>query len=199
MDREGLGGINCGAILPDASPQDRAILQSRGGFSMGDETPSQSERGTREMSIHEVTSRKTNVSGDVEILLLTCMDFRMIELMRQYMTSLWLYRKYDHIVLGGASLGGVTEKYPAWNQTFWDHLRLAIDMHGIRKVMVIDHRDCGAYRAITGEDLAQDPGREKLVHVWHMRLLARQIRERYPGLEIELLLMDLHGAVERIE
>jgi carbonic anhydrase len=151
------------------------------------------------MSIHEITSRKTNVSGEVEILLLTCLDFRMIELMRQYMTSLWLYRKYDHIVLGGASLGAVTEKYPAWNQTFWDHLRLVIDMHGVRKVIVIDHRDCGAYRVITGEDLIQDRERETLVHAWYMRTLARLIREAYPALEVELLLMDLHGSVERIE
>ncbi|MGH9761090.1 MAG: carbonic anhydrase, partial [Blastocatellia bacterium] len=95
------------------------------------------------MSMYEITSSNTNVSGEVETLLLTCLDYRMIELMRQYMTSLWLYRKYDHIVLGGASLGAVTDRYPAWNQTFWDHVRIAIELHGIKKVMVMDHRDCG--------------------------------------------------------
>ncbi|MGH9825320.1 MAG: carbonic anhydrase, partial [Blastocatellia bacterium] len=108
------------------------------------------------MSMYEITSSNTNVSGEVETLLLTCLDYRMIELMRQYMTSLWLYRKYDHIVLGGASLGAVTDRYPAWNQTFWDHVRIAIELHGIKKVMVMDHRDCGTYRLITGEDLSQD-------------------------------------------
>ena len=35
------------------------------------------------------------------------------------------------IVLAGAALGAVTPKFPAWNQTFWEHLGVAIDLHGI--------------------------------------------------------------------
>jgi carbonic anhydrase len=47
-------------------------------------------------------------------------------------------------------------KFPAWATTFWDHVQVAIDLHHIHKVVIMDHRDCGAYKVI-GKDLAADP------------------------------------------
>src|SRR3954467_6569167 len=65
-------------------------------------------------------------SGQAEVLLLSCMDYRLVDETERYMTNRGLRDKYDHVVLAGASLGAVTEKYPDWNKTFWDHLALAI-------------------------------------------------------------------------
>jgi carbonic anhydrase len=38
---------------------------------------------------------------------------------------------------------------------------LAVDLHHIHQVIVMDHRDCGAYKVILGEDFAKDPRRRK--------------------------------------
>ena len=103
-------------------------------------------------------------ADETDALLLSCIDYRLIDETERYMTGRGLRNKYDQVILAGAALGALTGKYPAWGTTFWDHLGLAIQLHQIRKVMLMDHRDCGAYKLVLGEDLGKDPGREKTVH-----------------------------------
>lgn len=133
-----------------------------------------------------------------EALLLSCMDFRLMDDIERYMTGRGLREKYDHVVLAGASLGATTARYPAWNKTFWEHLDLAITLHRIRSVIVMDHRDCGAYKLILGAEHVKDPQIEKETHAAQLRKLRGMIREKYPDLEVETLLMALDGQVERI-
>ena len=141
-----------------------------------------------------------NGSGHgTEVMLLNCMDYRLVDQTAQYMAKRGLKGKYDDIVLAGAALGAVTEKHPAWNETFWDELGVALDLHHIHKVMVLDHRDCGAYKVILGEDFAKDPAKETAVHATNMKRLGEAIRAKYPELEVELLLMALDGKVEKIQ
>lgn len=137
-------------------------------------------------------------SGQAEALLLSCMDYRLTDATGRYMAGRGLKSKYDHVVLAGASLGAVTERYPEWNKTFWDHLALAVELHKIHEVMVLDHRDCGAYRSILGEDFSQDPARETEVHSVQLKRLGALINERHRELKVELLLMSLAGKVEHI-
>jgi len=137
-------------------------------------------------------------AGKTEALLLSCMDYRLIDEIDRYMTSRGLRDKYDHIILAGASLGAITEKYPAWSKTFWGHLDVAIQLHHINKVIVMDHRDCGAYKVILEKDFYQDPVKETAIHSEKLNELRRQIKAKYPKLEVELLLMDLDGKVENI-
>lgn len=139
-----------------------------------------------------------NAGGHTDVLLLSCMDFRLMDDIERYMSARGLRDKYDHIVLAGASLGAITDKYPAWNKTFWDHVGLAVNLHQIRKVIVMDHRDCGAYKTILAEDFAKDPAKEKLVHREKLKELAGLINKQHPKLEVELLLMSLDGKVESI-
>jgi len=139
-----------------------------------------------------------SAAEEVEALLLTCMDYRLVDKTGRYMDGRGLRNKYDHVILAGASLGALTEKYPSWNQTFWEHLSVAIDLHKIRKVIVMDHRDCGAYKVILGEDLAKNRSKETEVHRTKLRELKKKISEKHSKLEVELLLMSLDGKVEAI-
>ncbi len=138
-------------------------------------------------------------SGKVEALLLSCMDFRLMDDVERFMSGpLALRNNYDHVVLAGASLGAVTDRYPAWNETFWGHLDVAIQLHGIRRVIVMDHRDCGAYRVILGKDLAGDAAEEARVHAAKAKALRAKIVAKYEHLDVELLLMALDGSVQKI-
>jgi carbonic anhydrase len=139
-----------------------------------------------------------HAAGQTEALLLSCMDFRLVDDTARYMASRGMTDKYDHIILAGAALGALTEKFPAWNQTFWDHVGVAIDLHKIHKVLVLDHRDCGAYKVILGEDFAKDPVKETAIHATQLKRLGKLIQEKYPALAVELLLMALDGKVEGI-
>jgi len=141
---------------------------------------------------------QSHAAGQTEALLLSCMDFRLVDHTARYMASRGLKDKYDHVILAGAALGALTDTFPAWNQMFWDHIRVAIELHKIHQVVVLDHRDCGAYKIILGADLAQDPAQETTVHATHLKQLGKMIQEKYPTLEVELLLMALDGKVEAI-
>lgn len=143
--------------------------------------------------------REALAAGHADTLLLTCMDYRLMDDVERYMSGRGLRDKYDHVVLAGASLGAITDKYPAWNQTFWDHLEIAIKLHDVHRVMVIDHRDCGAYKVILGAEHAKDPKVERDLHAAQLKKLKGRIGAKHPKLEIELLLMALDGAVEPIK
>jgi len=135
-------------------------------------------------------------AGEAEALLLSCIDYRLTDATTRYMDGRGLAGKYDHAVLAGASLGAETSKFPAWSTTFWEHLKIAIELHHIRQVLLLDHRDCGAYTLIFGKDFSKNPKEEYEVHAKELRRLRAAIAKRYPSLGTELLLMALDGSVE---
>lgn len=140
----------------------------------------------------------SRASGKAEALLLSCMDYRLVDDLVHFMDGKGLTNEYDHVVLAGASAGASAEKFAAWHETFWTHLKVAIDLHGIKKVMVIDHRDCGAYKIAFGPEHAKDPGVEMSVHAAVLRPFAAKIKEKYAALEVETYLMALDGTVEDV-
>ena len=133
-----------------------------------------------------------------EALLLSCMDYRLMDDIAKYMDARGLTDQYDHVVLAGAALGAVTKNFKDWNKTFWEHLKISIDLHQINSVILMDHRDCGAYKVILKADFSKDPLLEERVHSKYLRELAQAIGKRYPKLEIEMLLMNLDGTVQTI-
>ncbi|MFZ4605969.1 MAG: carbonic anhydrase [Caulobacter sp.] len=136
--------------------------------------------------------------GHTEMLLLTCMDFRLANEIEAYMDARGLRDKYDHVVLAGASLGALNDRFPAWTEVFWQHLDLAIELHEVHRVMVLDHRDCGAYKMILGEASVKDPETELKSHVKQLYALRSAILAKHPHMEVEIGLMALDGAVMQI-
>ena len=137
-------------------------------------------------------------AGTTDALLLSCMDFRLMDDIEKYMAGRGLRDRYDHIVLAGASLGALTGKYPAWGQTFWQHLAIAIQLHRIHTVIVMDHRDCGAYKVILGPEHAKDAKTERDTHAAQLKKLKARIAAKHAGLKVETLLMSLDGQVEAV-
>ncbi len=137
-------------------------------------------------------------AGGTDALLLNCIDYRLAAATTRYMAGRGMDGKYDQVVLAGAALGAKNDKFPAWGTTFWQHVQVAIDLHQIHQIIVIDHRDCGAYKVILGKDLAGDPREEFAVHAAQMRSLKADIAARHPKLAVELLLMGLDGKVETV-
>ncbi|MCD4486423.1 twin-arginine translocation signal domain-containing protein [Chromobacterium vaccinii] len=142
--------------------------------------------------------RTSWAAGGTDALLLSCMDYRLVHAVGEFMDGLDLRGKYDHIVLAGASMVSITDKFPDWNATFWQHLGVAIDLHHIKRVVLLDHRDCGAYKVAFGEDFAQDPGKETRIHAKALLKLRDEILDKHPALAVETYLMALDGKVEVI-
>ena len=130
-----------------------------------------------------------------DVLLLTCMDFRLQDETVNFMEREGLRNNYDHIVLAGASLGVQTRERPDWSRAFWDHLDTAIKLHGVKKVMILDHFDCGAYKVFLGEAAVKEPKAELTAHTQRLRLLRSAINVQNAMLEVELGIMSLDGNV----
>jgi carbonic anhydrase len=137
-------------------------------------------------------------AATTDALLLSCMDFRLADETERYMAGRGMRDKYDHVILAGASLGAMTGKFPDWGKTFFQHLDVAIQLHQIHSVIVLDHRDCGAYKTILGQDLAANRTGETNAHAVQLRALRTEIKKRHKALRVELLLMDLDGKVETV-
>jgi hypothetical protein len=140
----------------------------------------------------------SKAGGHTEMLLLTCMDFRLTGAVDNYMEARGLAGKFDHVILAGASLGALNDRFPAWADVFWAHLDLAIQLHDVHRVMIIDHRDCGAYKMILGEATVKDADTELKTHVKQLYALRSAIQTRKPGMEVEIGLMDLQGRVLQV-
>ena len=118
--------------------------------------------------------------GAVEVVLLSCMDFRYPHRILDSMDERGLRGKYDHLILAGASLGVVHA--PEWQKTFLDQLKFAVDKHGATQVIILDHRDCGAYREYL-HVTADDPAKEKAAHEQQARMAMDLIVQALPSLK----------------
>lgn len=130
--------------------------------------------------------------------MISCMDYRLADNVHGLMSALGMTDRYDHIVLAGASAGVISDQFADWHDTFWSHLEVAVQLHGIHSVIVVDHRDCGAYKIAFGEDHVQDRDLEMQVHADVVRQLRAALAERKPELGFEAYLMSLNGTAEII-
>lgn len=145
-----------------------------------------------------LTPGVARASGHAEALLLTCMDYRLAHEVEDYMSRRGLKHKYDHMILAGASLGALNDKYAVWNDVFWAHLDLAVQLHEVHRLIVIDHRDCGAYKLVLGEAAVKDADTELKSHVKQLYALRSQVTAKHPHMEVELGLMALDGTVTQV-
>jgi len=123
---------------------------------------------------------------EADVLLLTCMDFRFFLEIAKRMKGI----KYDHVILAGAALGTVVHGKKHWHRTFFDHLNLARELHKIKKVTVMEHRDCGAYgpKGFGLLPLNPERKRERLVHEQQVAKLKLEIPR---ALKFSALLLEV--------
>jgi hypothetical protein len=129
------------------------------------------------------------------ILLLSCMDLRLLDETVAFMDGIGMTNRYDHVILAGASLGASYEGLPHWGQTFWEHVDLAKELHDVKEVYILEHRQCGAYFKLLGLDFGDDQLAETQAHAEVASRLKSQIRARHPDLGVRGFLMDLSGGV----
>jgi carbonic anhydrase len=130
-----------------------------------------------------------------DVLLLTCMDFRFFVLIGREMAV--RRKRYDHVILAGAALGAVVEKPPKphWRQYFFEHLDLSWRLHHIERIIIMEHRGCGAYEEFGLLRPKPDPNYERDVHKEQVEKLARLIPD-VPGLPVDSFLLTLPDRVD---
>ena len=104
--------------------------------------------------------------------------------------------KYSAFTVAGASIGVVAPAFKAWQETFWENLAASIQLHNINKVIVVNHRDCGAAKIAYGEAAVATPAAETETHKNALLMFKAELAKRQPKLGSQLGLMALDGKVE---
>lgn len=131
-----------------------------------------------------------------EAMVLSCIDPRTQEGVRRAMLKRRLIGKYSQIVIAGASIGVVAPAFQGWHKTFWDNLDASVQLHGIKRVIAIDHRDCGAAKIAYGEERYKSRDDQTAIHRTSLAEFRKQCKDKQPKLGIETGLISLDGRLE---
>lgn len=135
-------------------------------------------------------------SGNYEAMVLSCIDPRFQDLVNRKQASDGLSGKYSAFTIAGASIGVVAPAFKEWSKTFWENLGASIQLHNIKKVIVVNHRDCGAAKIAYGEARVASPAAETETHKEALLEFRRQLSEKFPTMGSHLGLMALDGSME---
>lgn len=137
-------------------------------------------------------------AGSVEALGFTCIDYRVVDEAAALFHQKGLTNHYDMLALAGASLGAVSSVFPSSNAAFWDHVAIAKKLHAIKKVIAVDHRDCGAYKVAFGKAYAGSGAAELAQHQGVIQKLKAALAKKHPELGFEAYLLAVDGTAEKI-
>jgi carbonic anhydrase len=135
-------------------------------------------------------------SGDYEAMLLSCIDPRFQKPVFENEAKQGLTGKYSAFTIAGASIGVVAPAFKDWHETFWQNLAASIQLHNIKQVIVMNHRDCGAAKIAYGEAAVATPEAETETHKAALLEFKKQLAVRHPKLSSFLGLMALDGSIQ---
>jgi len=129
-------------------------------------------------------------------LVLTCIDPRFVSPVGTWMASQGLKDKYSQFAIAGASIGVVAPAFVGWAPAFWENLAASIQLHKISRVVVVNHRDCGAAKIAYGADALASRDGETALHRKVFTDFAAQVAQKQPALKVNGGLMALDGSIE---
>ena len=135
-------------------------------------------------------------AGTYEAMVLSCIDPRFQTLVSGYTAQRDLVGKYSQFTFAGAAIGVVAPAFQSWHNTFWENLGASIQLHSISKVIVINHRDCGAAKIAYGDAAVATPAAETQTHRDALAAFRQELKTRHPQMGVETGLMALDGTLE---
>ena len=128
-------------------------------------------------------------------MVLSCMDPRFQPIIFNYLKKKKLNGKYSSFTIAGSAIGVTANKFKKWHKTFWDNLDTSIKLHKIKKLIVINHRDCGAAKIVNGNRNLKKMNETK-IHKKSFTKVKKIFKKKYPNLSIELKIISLNKKVE---
>ena len=128
-------------------------------------------------------------------MVLSCMDPRFQPIVFNYLKKKKLSGKYSAFTIAGSAIGVTANKFKKWHKVFWDNFKTSVKLHNIKKLIVINHRDCGAAKIIIGKKEFSKIN-ETRVHKHSFQKIRKIFKKKYPKLKIELKLISLDKKIE---
>lgn len=119
----------------------------------------------------------TNLTCDA--IVITCIDFRFQETITNWLHKNLGHLEYDRVALGG----GVFDFY-----TILKQVEISNRLHAIKKVILVNHEDCGAY----GKEGTYER------HQTDLNEAEIKIEALFPHLDVETYYIHLDGSFEKL-
>ena len=128
-------------------------------------------------------------------MVLSCMDPRFQPIVYNYLKKKRLNGKYSAFTIAGSAIGVTANKFKKWHKVFWDNFDTSLKLHSIKKLIVINHLDCGAAKIINRKKEFSKIN-ERKIHINSFQKIKKIFKKKYPKLKIELKLISLNSKVE---
>ena len=135
------------------------------------------------------------MKSNYKAMVLSCIDPRFQPIVYNYLKKKKLIGKYSSFTIAGSAIGVTANKFKRWHKVFWDNFETSVKLHNIKKLIVINHRDCGAAKIINGKKDFTIIN-ETNVHKNSFQKIKKIFRKKYPKLSIELKIISLNSNVE---
>jgi len=133
-----------------------------------------------------------------QAMVLSCIDPRFQPIVYNYLKKKKLSGKYSAFTIAGSAIGVTANKFKKWHKAFWDNIETSIKLHHIKKLVVINHRDCGAAKIVNGNKMF-DKLNETRIHKESFKKIKKKFKTKYPKLKIEFKLISLNQKVENFK
>ena len=139
--------------------------------------------------------RLNKMKSNYKAMVLSCIDPRFQPIVYNYLKKKKLKGKYSSFTIAGSAIGVTAKKFKKWHKVFWDNFDTSIKLHNIKKLIVINHRDCGAAKIINGKK-EFSRNNETKIHKNSFNKIKKIFKKKYPKLSIDLKIISLNSKVE---
>ena len=129
-------------------------------------------------------------------MVLSCIDPRFQSKTFNFLKKKKLSGKYSAFTIAGAAVGVTHNKFKKWHKTFYDNLGTSIQLHKIEKLIVINHKDCGAAK-IVNQKKEFNTFNEMEIHLESFKKIKKIIKKKFPKLKIDFYLMFMDEKVKK--
>ena len=123
-------------------------------------------------------------------MVLTCIDPRCQPKINSTMKKKKLIGKYSLFSIAGSSLGITSKNLKGWSKVFWKNFSISSQIHGIKKLIVINHYDCGLAKMLNKKKLFNKKI-EKKIHDKSFKLLKKKFLKQYPKFKLEMKIISV--------
>ena len=131
-------------------------------------------------------------------MVLSCIYPRFHPIVFNFLKKRKLSGKYSSFTIAGSAIGVTANKFKKWHKTFWDNFETSVKLHNIKKLIVINHRDCGAAKIVNGKKDFSSINETK-VHKNSFKKIKKIFKKKYPKLKIELKLISLNRKIKNFK
>ena len=134
------------------------------------------------------------MSKKYEAMVLSCMDPRFQKPVHKYLNNKKLTGKFSAFTIAGGSIGVTNEKFKKWHFTFWENLETSINLHKINKLIVLNHKDCGAAKLVNGSKNFNSLIENK-IHKTSFIKLKKILKKKFPKIKVSFKVLSLKNAI----